>query len=211
MPHVHAVAQGEHIATIAAAYGFGSYEPIWNHARNAELKKLRSDPFVLFPGDQLFIPDPQAKSFSAATGQRHQVVVKAGKVKVRVQLHDSLGSPLANEPCKLAIGPAEQALQTDGDGFVEFAVRPTDRKAELTAGELIFPLEIGHLDPPDTASGVAARLGNLGHAYASPVELELRDEARYFALSLFLEEEKLDPKSQPLDVFVKHLRSKHGV
>src|ERR1044071_1052191 len=104
MPKVHTVSQGEHLGSIAVSYGFGSYEPIWNHARNKELRNLRTDPLVLYPGDQVFIPDLQPKTITGATEQRHRIVVKTGKLKVRLRLLDSLGFPLASEPCELSVG-----------------------------------------------------------------------------------------------------------
>jgi hypothetical protein len=94
---------------------------------------------------------------------------------------------------------------------VEFFVRPTDRIATIVVEGLTFKAAIGHLDPPDTASGVASRVGNLGHAYADPTDLEIVDEPRYFALALFLDEEGFDPNAKSFAAFNDRLRQKHGV
>ena len=39
----HVVRQGEHLSQIAEKYGF-SYKALWDHAANAQLKKLRGNP-----------------------------------------------------------------------------------------------------------------------------------------------------------------------
>jgi len=58
----HTVVQGEHLSSIAKKYGFSSYKTIWDHGQNADLKKKRQNPNVIFPGDRLFIPDKVEKS-----------------------------------------------------------------------------------------------------------------------------------------------------
>src|SRR5260370_36720170 len=57
----HTVTQGEHLSRIAKRYGFSDHRTIWDHARNAALKQEHQNPNVLFPGDQLFIPDREQK------------------------------------------------------------------------------------------------------------------------------------------------------
>jgi hypothetical protein len=53
---VHVGTQREHLSAIGQQNGFRSYHTIWDQPNNADLKAKR-DPQVLFPGDQLFIPD----------------------------------------------------------------------------------------------------------------------------------------------------------
>jgi len=57
--------------------------------------------------------------------------------------------------------------KSDGDGFIEFKVKPEVTKAELvvepgTSKELRTPLALGGLDPISAISGVKQRLYNLG-------------------------------------------------
>jgi hypothetical protein len=54
---VHEVKQGEHLFRIAYQYGFRNPFTIWNDPDNSDLRDLRSNPNVLFPGDQLATPD----------------------------------------------------------------------------------------------------------------------------------------------------------
>ena len=63
----HRVTQGESITTIALRYGFRDPKAIYDHPDNAELKKKRPSPDILFPGDVVIIPDKEAKSINAPT------------------------------------------------------------------------------------------------------------------------------------------------
>ena len=62
MPITYTVVQGDYVSRIAAQQGFAGYSKIWNHPNNAELKNLRQNPEVLYPGDVLFIPDREDRS-----------------------------------------------------------------------------------------------------------------------------------------------------
>ena len=65
----HTVVQGEYLSGIAKKYGFSSHKKIWDHAQNAELKKQRQNPNVIFPGDQLFIPDKRIRKNPGTRGK----------------------------------------------------------------------------------------------------------------------------------------------
>lgn len=53
----HVVRQGECLSAIAKRYGFASYRIIYDHPDNAELRRARPNPNLLFPGDVIVIPD----------------------------------------------------------------------------------------------------------------------------------------------------------
>jgi hypothetical protein len=62
----HTVAEGECLHSIAKDHGF-LWEALWNHEKNAELKKNRSDPERLQAGDVVFMPDLKPKSEACPT------------------------------------------------------------------------------------------------------------------------------------------------
>ena len=67
MAKYHAVKQGEYLSMIAKQYGFASHSIIWDHEKNADLRAKRKNPSVLFPDDQVFIPDKVTKNVSIST------------------------------------------------------------------------------------------------------------------------------------------------
>ncbi len=187
MSKVHIVKQGETLSSIALENGFRNFRTIFDHPNNAALKAVR-DPHVLFPGDQLFIPDPQAKTLDRAAGSLHRFAVSAGKLFLRLKLLDVNGKALAKTPCDVGLEsdkPADPNNSTDGNGILEAEVDPGVRKGEVTAHvpsavkpqptkdnptppdppeqKIKFDLQIGSLNPEFKLSGQQARLNNLGY------------------------------------------------
>jgi hypothetical protein len=180
--HHHTVVQGEHLSSIAKKYGFSSYKTIWDHGQNAELKKKRQNPNVIFPGDQLFIPDKGQKEESRNTEQKHRFELKTEKLKLRLVLEDLYEKPIANAKAELRIDNEEFKLTTNGQGRIEQDIKATDERGFLTIkdpqtpiNEILIPIKIGHLDPVDEVSGQKARLNNLGY-FAGPLEGKSEEE-----------------------------------
>ncbi len=57
---IHTLRQGECLVSISLKYGF-SPENLWNNPANAQLKLNRPNYHVLYPGDQVIIPELQTK------------------------------------------------------------------------------------------------------------------------------------------------------
>ena len=62
---VHSVAPGDCITSIACKYGFTDIRTLWDHPKNAHLRRIRPNPNLLDPKDQVFIPDKQQKRHHA--------------------------------------------------------------------------------------------------------------------------------------------------
>jgi N-acetylmuramoyl-L-alanine amidase len=165
MASEHTVEQGEHLTQIAARYGFADYRTIWDHPRNADLKRRRQNPNVLYPGDVLFIPDKVQKKEAGATGQRHRFQVSKQKVWLRVIVKDLDDQPIAGTPYRLEVEGQAWERATTGDGLVEQLIPKTAQTGTLTLPDLHMevPFRIGHLDPVEETSGWQARLNNLGY------------------------------------------------
>lgn len=84
MPINYVIAQGDCIDSIALKHGFFP-DTLWNHGQNAELKSLRKDPNVLYPGDKLFIPDIQIREVDKATEKRHRFRRKGVPAKLHLR------------------------------------------------------------------------------------------------------------------------------
>lgn len=161
----HQVKQGDCISSIAEENGF-FWETIWNHPENKELKELRKDPNILFPGDVVFVPDIRVKEVSEPTDQVHKFQVKTSPAKLKLRILKE-GEPRTNEPFVLTIdGEEKERGNISLDGNIRISIPPVAKKGKLTIGEgenqEIYYLNLGYLDPIDTLTGVKGRLANIG-------------------------------------------------
>lgn len=171
----HTVKAGEHLARIALDHGYTNYRYIFDLSDNAELKKARSTPHILVPGDQVFIPEPEPKSDdSAATEQRHTYRVKTDTLTLRIVLRGLDDKPVKQQECTLDVDGAPVKVQTDGEGTLERNIPHDASSGRLTADnesiglEVDAPIVIGGLQPVDTVHGQIARLNNLGYFAGNP-------------------------------------------
>lgn len=166
----HTVAQGETLTRIAKQYKLGSWQTIYNHPQNASFKALRGNPDIIYPGDKVFIPDPESTPHKIQTNTRTVFKVPSLKEHLRLKLQDSSGQARANTAVKLQIGDTTYNLQSDTNGKIEVELpEESGADAELYVfaddGEEIenrFSLKLGYLDPVSTISGVQARCNALG-------------------------------------------------
>jgi Putative peptidoglycan binding domain/LysM domain len=170
MAQIYTVRQGDYLSKISSENGFFDHTIIWNHPNNAELKNKRVNPSVLYPGDQLYIPDKNERVCECPADKTHSFVVEREKLKLRLVLEDQYEKAVSGAQCKVIIGAQDTELTTDDKGKIELQI-PLEAqtgalliKSEDTPydGEL-FSLHIGELDPVDTFTGQQARLNNLGY------------------------------------------------
>ncbi len=171
---VHVVRSGECLSGIALHHGFRDYRTVFNHPANAALRKKRPDPNLIHPGDEVVIPALAPKRASAATGASHEFVAVVPKRVLRLTLLGEEGEPLKNATYELRFGREKRAGQTDGDGKLEEPIPMAITAAELETDELVWELDIGHLNPvedtPDRGvTGLQSRLVNLGY-HTGPID-----------------------------------------
>ena len=170
MAGYYTVQQGDYLSRIAKQNGFPDYTVIWNDPNNAQLKQTRQNPSVLYPGDQVYIPDKQQRQESGSTEQRHPFIVNRGTLMLRLILEDAFEEPVANAQCALTVDGQVSQPTTDGTGKIELEI-PQDaqsatlviRSDETAFQNIPIPIQIGALDPVDQVSGQIARLNNLGY------------------------------------------------
>ena len=165
----HIVQQGEYLSSIAEQYGLADYRILWNHPQNRQLRERRGNPNVLYPGDEVFIPEQALKEESCQT-ERHHTFEKAQRIpKLRLVLKDFTNRPLSNLSCELQVAGETYNLTTNQDGMIEHEIPPSAKDGLLTArsaqGQVIMQiqLKIGGLDPVEEQTGWQARLKNLGY------------------------------------------------
>ncbi len=183
MTAIHVVKAGEHIGAIALKYGYENFSVLWEHPENADLKSLRKTPFLLAPGDELFIPDHVRLVFNRATDASHDIHVKVDKMALHLRLLGRDSKPRKETPVTLRVDPpqtsaaslqSEQSLKTNGEGKVSVDMAKHVLVGSLTLDKLEFAMHIGMLDPLDTDDGLGQRLTNLG--YFVPADEDDRDD-----------------------------------
>jgi len=174
----HIVAQGEYLSKLARKYGFADLRTIWDHPNNAELKRKRHNPNVLFPGDKLFIPLRESREESRPTEKKHRFQLKAEKLRLRIRFLGIDSKPAAGVKVDMTIDGTITSLTTSGDGNVDELLSPLAQKGsiqfkdERTPFEQQIPIEVrvGHLDPIEEESGQRGRLNALGYDAGDPAE-----------------------------------------
>lgn len=191
----HPVRQGECLNSIAYENGF-TWQTLWNHPSNAELRRLRQDPSVINPGDVVNIPDLQPYQDSGNTEVRHRFRRKGTPAKVKVQIKRN-DEPRANQPYSLDVDGKLQSGKTDGQGMVEMNIPPNATRGILRVGEgkdqEIYRIQLGTVDSVDTEFGAKGRLNCLGY----DTDQELADVLKQFQAKEELEQTgELDTTTQ---------------
>jgi hypothetical protein len=178
----YTVKQGDHLTNIVYEHGFRDADRVWNDPANADLRGQR-DPNVLFPGDELFLPDFGERQATIGTGAIHPFFIPALKLRLRVVVRDVNGDPIPNCDCLLAVDDKTQELKTDSTGRIDRDIPISAKAGEIRIHGQVYRLSIGWLDPVTEESGWRARLANLGYYFGDGPgvdEEELRSAVEEF-------------------------------
>lgn len=214
MAREHVVEQGECLGTIASEYGFGDPRLLYDHPANAELKRMRPDPNVLFPGDRVVVPDVVGKTVSARTGSSHVFKVQRAQRVLRLRVLGPDGKGLGGARYSLEFTSASRVEgQTGADGSIEHPVPPGSPEARLEVSGYRMRLRFGYLNPlreaPDGGvSGAQARLQNLG--YVVPQVTGTLDDATRVALATFQADNDLPVDGELKEQTISKLEEVHG-
>jgi hypothetical protein len=205
----HTTKEGECISSIAYEHGF-FWDTIWNLPENAELKSNRTDPNILFPGDEVFIPEKRVKSEQIATEQRHRFVLKGVPIKLCLRVLEC-DEPRADEPYSLLIDGVWYNGITDSNGYLEVSIQTGNaHKAKLimSSDGSSYDIDLGAVDPISEIRGIQQRLNNLGYdcgAIDNILGLRTREAIRQFQVNRGL------PASGELDhQTMSELEKEHG-
>ena len=212
---LYRVQQGDTLAKIADAFGLASWKRIYDHPENADFRRRRPNPNLVFPGDTVFVPDRQDRTDSAQTNQKHQYVCQKPNQVLRLALEDMDGKRLANQPYKLWIDGQFSSGTTDGQGKIEKQIPIQASIGKLVVGDYRWDLGIGQLNPMDDStpdqgvSGAQGRLLNLGYP-VGPVD-GIYGSKTAAAIRYFQADEHL-PETGELDAATRaRLLSVHGI
>lgn len=215
MSEIHVVKQGECLSGIANKYGFKDWRVLYDHPANAELRKRRSNPNALMPGDLVAIPERLPTQYTRNTGDWHEFTVQREKPRLKIRLQDDQGSALANRDYTLTVSGVDRQGCTDADGMVDEPITFNDRKAKLLLAadeegskELELAIEIGALDPVTETTGVQSRLQNIGYYYEG-VDGNYGEMTRG-AVAAFQQDAQLQETGLADNATADALQEKHG-
>lgn len=195
-PGNYEVKQGDCISSVAYRAGFFP-DTIWHHPENAELKRERTDPNVLLPGDVVVVPVKTLRHEPGDTEQRHRFRRKGVPERLHVQLLQ-LGQPRANVEYILDLDGKTHRGNADDMGWINHPIVPNASIARLIVDpgpeQDEYDIVIGGVDPKDTVTGVQERLSNLGYDCFITGALDGRTKA---ALREFQETHGLEVSGEP--------------
>jgi len=206
MPTVYRVRQGECITNISIKHGFIP-ETLWNDPANAQLKENRRNHNILYPGDQVTIPELRLKEEQGGTGSRHRFRRKGMPVYLQLQLRKDNGDPLANERFVLRVEGQIREGTTDEEGRLREPIPPQAMAGVLTIRNRDFKIRIGHLNPAEYNSGIRSRLNNLGYSAGAGGE-ELNSDLRH-GIEAFQETQGLSKTGQIDEAMRSTLMASH--
>ena len=202
------IRQGDCLTSIALARGFDP-QTLWDHPDNAELKQLRKSPHALLPGDKLEVPAIEEREEGVATGSVGRFKLSVGPVKLRIRLTRH-AEPRADEAYELIFEEQTISGTTDGDGWIDQPIPSTATRATLSLleGEETYELQLGHLDPHDSPSGIQQRLRALGF-YFGAVDEEIGPQTQA-AIRRFQTKQGLEVSGEADDATTDALRDAYG-
>jgi len=213
----HEVVQGEDILTIAREYGIENWESIWDHPRNADLRRERPDPLVLAPGDHVFVPDYRGLVYILDSGSRHNIVIGNAVLRyIRLTLVDSRRNPYSEKNYSLTVANETVDGTTTPEGAIEAALPDDATTADLVLYprtgndelKLKWRLQLGYLNPLSKVSGVKARLSNLGY-FIDQIDDNKNDQLTN-AVELFRSQNSMPTAGAMDDEFLERLRLAYG-
>lgn len=211
MAQIHVVQPGDCLSSIGQAYGFAP-ATLWDHPDNAALRRKRTDPNVLQPGeDTVAIPDLRWKDVAGATGQRHRFIRRGVPEQLRIRLLRPNRQPRRQTPYRLTVDGQLTTGFTDDNGVLTAWIPPNARRGEL----IVDPdgraeqhiLQLGHLDPVESPQGVRQRLANLGYLKIGP---SLDETSLAHALQAFQAHAHLPQSGQADEATRAALVAHHG-
>ena len=169
MSTTHIVSSGECLSSIAKDYGFDDWHTIYDFGENDAFRQLRPNPNLIFPGDEIKIPDKDSGSADSPADQGHKFQLSLDTTRLRIVVQDVQDQPIAGKTWKLMTDDVEMLKgTTGGDGMIDQEIPPALQELRLLVflnGDsnppLIWDLLVGHLDPLETISGDQARFNNL--------------------------------------------------
>ena len=159
----YTVVQGDTLSKIAKTNKLANWRKIYDHPDNREFREKRPDPNLIFPGDELFVPEQEKKHVIANTKKKNKHRLKSQGTKLTVVLLDGNKNPLSEIDYTFDAGNGAKNGKTDKKGKLSHRIPADAETVKLTYEGRTVDLKVGQLDPISETEGVQARLQNLGY------------------------------------------------
>jgi len=175
MPIEHVVQQGENLSKISRDYGLPSYRALVR--ANPDFASGKRDPNLIYPGETIMVPVDDELAFELKTDRWHRFLAHRDHAMLDLVIEDRTHAPVPFARYELEVSCEQSpAVQVSGRTGLEGELRQV-LPPDATTGQLKvwlfesgeqeevveYELALHHLDPPDTLTGVQARLKNLGY------------------------------------------------
>jgi len=171
-----AVRQGDCHSALAAKHRLASLRRIYNAPEDATVRNLRPNPNLMYPGDEVYIPDRGHAQFDKPADNKHKFKLKGNSTKLRIALKDEAGKPYKKCEWRLVAGEQIFTSSTDHSDVIEQVIDARLSQATLKGARPIVPklvctwnLWVRWLVPVDQMTGIQACLNNLGF-HSGPVD-----------------------------------------
>jgi N-acetylmuramoyl-L-alanine amidase len=214
----YTVQPGDCLSSLASKFGLSSWKTIHDHPQNADLRSNRHNPNVLFPGETVFIPaGSKTKQETAVVDKRHRFQIERLPTFISLRLRNIVSGDLPPADYTFTVGSASASGPVTAETVITLKIDPQETTGRLTVtphdpahgfARIDMTLNLGQLDPPDTTSGVQARLTNLGF-HCGPVNGQLNADTRH-AIREFQLLHKMTVDGQITPALQEALRAHHG-
>lgn len=204
----YVVKDGEHLAEIAARFGYEDDQTIWMDPANAALRELRPNPYVLAAGDELHLPAAEPVQESKPTGANHTFTLTTTPLKLKLVLETFRSRPIASDAMTEEPAPLAAPDATGGDGDIELTIARSSRFFSFAIDGHEGELHVGRLDPITEGAGVNARLVNMGYLHGTPEEADGDELA--LAIEEFQADAQIDVTGTIDDATRRELVVMHG-
>lgn len=101
------VKKGDNLTHIARRFGIKSWRALYNHPRNADFRRKRPNPNLIYPGDLLYVPGGASKPNVIDLGETRITIIPPGLEKTEVtnlsdkEMEDIFGELIESLPSNL--------------------------------------------------------------------------------------------------------------
>lgn len=215
----YTIQQGDTLLRIARRFGLNSSNALYRHPDNTAFRQQRPDPNVTCPGDTILIPATSPNVFAGQVNRRHTFVVdQAPEQEVLILvLKTPQGQPLANVRTVLSAGDAVYEPVTDSNGQLTLTLDDltlTEAQLDVYLNATddqpahCYLLQLAHLNPIETVSGIQARCNPLGFD-CGPIDGVLGERTRQ-GIQTFQQASGLCLTGEPDAATCNALQKKYG-